>query len=122
MEGGRCSLEAVEDVRGSFRRDRRPREAAPGMLTLRLIGQDGATVDEQTILAPDYRCVVLDPHVADGGPPQAARLTSDEASVFQVRFPQVQAVRLDVLRITAAVQGSPALAEQLLASFPLPGQ
>ncbi len=98
LDGSRCTLENVEEVTGSFGRERVMRWQA-GMLCCRLLAGDGRIVGEQTLAAPDYVCVVLDPNDASGTP-AAARLTSGGRAVFQVRFPEISgAERLEVYRI-----------------------
>ena len=122
LDQGRCTLEKVEEVTGSFGRERAVRWQA-GMLCCRLLALDGRVVGERTMPAPDQVCVVLDPNDASGAP-AAARLTSDGPAVFQVRFPDIsEAVRLEVYRI--ASEARPAAATpvgQLLASIPIPAK
>ena len=121
LDGSRCSLENIAEVTGSFGRQRAmPWQA--GMLCCRLLAGDGRIVGEQTIPAPDYVCVVLDPNDASGAP-AAARLTSDGPAVFQVRFPEISgAERLEVYRIATEARPGDAAAPigQLLGSITIP--
>ena len=116
-----CTLEKVEEVTGSFGRERAMQWHA-GMLCCRLLAGDGRIVGERTLSAPDYVCVVLDPNDASGVP-AAARLTSDGPAVFQVRFPEASgAERLEVWRIATEARPADASAPvgQLLGSIAIP--
>ncbi len=118
LDGSRCTLENVAEVTGSFGRERTIRWQA-GMLCCRLLAGDGRIVGEQTLPAPDYVCVVLDPNDASGAP-AAARLTSDGPAVFQVRFPEVSgAEKLEIYRIATETRSSDPAAPigQLLGSI-----
>ena len=92
------------------------------MLCCRLLAGDGRIVGEQTMPAPDYVCVVLDPNDASGAP-VAARLTADGPAVFQVRFPEISgAERLEVYRISTETRPDDAAAPvgPLLGSITIP--
>ena len=121
LEDNRCSLENIAEVTGSFGRQRAmPWQA--GVLCCRLLAGDGRIVGEQTIPAPDYVCVVLDPNDASGAP-AAARLTSDGPAVFQVRFPEISgAERLEIYRIASETRPRDAAAPigQMLGSISIP--
>ncbi len=121
LDHNRCTLENVEEVTGSFGRER-GMPWRTGMLCCRLLAGDGRIVGERTLPAPDYVCVVLDPNDASGTP-AAARLTSDGPAVFQVRFPEISgAERLEVYRISTEARPADATAPvgPLLASIAIP--
>lgn len=120
LDHDRCTLEKVEEVSGSFGRERAVKWQA-GMLCCRLVAGDGRIVGERTIPAPDQVCVVLDPNVS--GAPSAARLTSDGPAVFQIRFPNISgAERLEVYRIATEIRPADSAASigPLVASIPIP--
>ena len=100
---GSCSLEAVEELKGDFRRPRRMKWLS-GMFCCRLLSSDGRLLEEATLEAPDQVCVVLDPMVADeAGEPTPSRLTAEGPTVFQVRLPKVDdAAVLEVIRLAGA--------------------
>lgn len=123
LEGNRCTLEALEEVSGSFGRERAARWE-PGMLCCRLRAEDGRILGERTLPAPDQMCVVLDPN-DPSGTPTATRLTSDGPVVFQVRFADIAgAVRVEVARVESSIrQADPAApVGPLLASIQIPPQ
>jgi|GEM_PF-1253206 len=122
MEKGQCTLDAIEEVQGSFR-PKRVETWAPGMLCFRLLDRNDEVLAEETMLAPDHQCVVLDPNQPDhNGEPQAIKLTSDGPVTFQARFAKVEkAVQLKIYRLsgeTKPAQNSEPEG-QLLSSIPL---
>ena len=102
-ELGACSLEAVEELKGDFRKPRSMKRLA-GMFSCRLLDTNGRVLAESTIQAPDQVCVVLDPQVTDAaGAPLPSRLTSEGPVVFQVRLPKVEdAAALEIVRLAGS--------------------
>lgn len=123
LDGNRCALEAIEEVRGNFGR-RRLLAWHPGMLCCRLIDAEGRLIGEQTVEAPDEVCVVLDPEVV-GGPPGPVHFTREGTTIFQVGFPEIaKAVKLNIFRITEATRPNEPSTPvgDLLAAIPIPSQ
>jgi hypothetical protein len=120
-DGGVFSLQAVEDLKGDFRKKRQLRWEA-GMLCCRLLDARGNVLAEDTFNSPDYVCLVLDPNVPENAS-RPVRYTPDGPVVFQVRFPQTEgATRLNVYRLAGqhppAQQADPP--GKLLAAISLP--
>jgi hypothetical protein len=121
LQDGRCSLEAIEDVRGDFRRSR-VAKIQPGMLSFRVLNSRDEVVAEEAIRAPDYVCVALDPNTSADGKPTAAQLTSRGPVVFQVRMPIVaDAALMKIYRVegTGGTARDAEPGERLLATIPL---
>lgn len=123
LSSGRLELETAEDIRGDFH-PRRGRTAwRPGMLCCRLLDAQQHVLAEETLPAPDYVCVVLDPNTpGQNGKPQPAALSPTGPVVFQVRMPKLEsATQMKVYRIVGTQP--PRLREeppgQLLATIPL---
>lgn len=122
LDSGACTLEAVEEIRGDFRRPRAVAWAA-GMLSCRLLDATGRVLAEETMPAPDHLCVVLDPLTpGPDGRPAPAALTPSGPVTFQTRLPKFStAASLEIIRLS----GEPAPSAgarppgQLLASIPL---
>jgi hypothetical protein len=122
LDGASCTLEAVEEIRGSFRKPRAMARAA-GMLNCRLLDAAGRLLAEETMTSPDHLCVVLDPETPDAdGRPTPAKLTRPGPATFQTRLPAFAgAATLEVVRLSGAPAASPGARPpgQLLASIPL---
>ena len=123
MDGvGRCELEAVEELRGDFRRPR-ALKWLPGMFCCRLLDASGGLLEETTMEAPDQVCVVLDPMVVDAdGAPVPTRMTPEGPVVFQVRLPKVEGAEvLEIIRLagTGSAGGDERPLGQLVASLSL---
>ncbi len=119
---GVCSLEAVEELKGDFRKPRSMKRLA-GMFSCRLLDIDGRVLGESMIQAPDQVCVVLDPQVTDpAGAPLPSRLTPEGPVVFQVRLPKVEdAAALEIVRLAGSrePQGDERPLGQLVAAIDL---
>lgn len=119
---GQSLLEAVEELKGDFRRPR-AQKWLPGMFCCRLLSADGSLLEETTMEAPDQVCVVLDPMVANEvGAPMPSRLTAEGPAVFQVRLPKVDdAAVLEIIRLagTGESQGDARPLGQLVAAIDL---
>lgn len=124
LNQGQVALEAVEDVRGDFRRRRDAPVRQAGMFCYRLLDAGQRVLAEEIAPAPDYVCVVLDPNTPDAtGRPLPVRLTPPEPIVFQVRMPKVEsATQIKIYRLTgsppAALPAEPP--GRLLATIALP--
>ncbi len=93
---------AIEDTRGDFRKRRGPLPWQPGMMYGRLLDAGKQVVAEDTLPAPDAKCVVLDPHLlTPDGAPSPTQFTADGPVVFQLRLPKVDsATHLKIYRLT----------------------
>jgi len=107
LNGGECTLEAVEEIRGDFRRPRAMAWLA-GMLCCRLLDSAGNLLAEETMQAPDYHCVVLDPLTpGQDGEPTPAVFTPSGPMTFQTRLPAIAgAARLEVIRLAGGPAAS----------------
>jgi len=124
MNKGELALEAVEEIRGDFRRRRGEPVWQAGMLCYRLLDAAQRVLAEEIAPAPDYVCIVLDPNTPDAdGQPQAVQLTPPEPIVFQARMPKVEAAtHMKIYRLSGA-RAATAGAEppgRLLATITLP--
>jgi hypothetical protein len=98
LDGGKLSLENVQDIEGDFSVRRAPEEEWSGMLRCRLFSAEGVVLAEELIPAPDHLCTVLDAHTGD---PKPVSFAVAGPVVFQLRLPRIaEATRLDVSRVT----------------------
>jgi hypothetical protein len=124
MRGGKISLEGVDLLQGDFHKRRGPVAWRPGMWCVRFLDADMRVLAQETAVAPDEPCVVLDPNVLDAaGDPRASQMKLTDDEMMQMRVPPVRgAAWIKIYRIAGA---KPAAWDvepmgELLASIPLP--
>ena len=87
LTDGKLALEAVESIQGDFRKRRGEMAWEQGMFYCRLLDAENRVLAEETLMAPDYVCMVLDPHTPGAdGMPSPVRLSPTGPVVFQVRM------------------------------------
>lgn len=124
MRGGKISLEGVDLLQGDFHKRRGPVAWRPGMWCVRFLDAEMRVLAQETAVAPDEPCVVLDPNVLDAaGNPRASQMKLTDDVMMQMRVPPVMgAAWIKIYRIAGA---KPAAWDvepmgELLASIPLP--
>lgn len=123
LTDGKLALDAVDDIQGDFRPRRGEMAWEAGMFYCRLLDAEKRVLAEETLMAPDHVCVVLDPHTPGAdGKPQPARLSPTGPVVFQVRMPGGEAATdMKIYRIQGPRPATPGdePAGELLATIPL---
>lgn len=120
---GEISLVSSQIMRGDFGSRRGPPLWRPGLWCVRVVDAEGRALAQETLLAPDEPCVVLDPHVSEGNSGPRAVTYRDPAAeaLVQVRLPVVSQGRaLKIYRLNGFVP-APLTAEPqgtLLAHLP----
>ncbi len=124
LKGGVVTLAGTERLVGDFHRRRGPLAWRPGMWCIRVLDAQMHVLAQETTMAPDEPCVVLDPNVTTpDGTPQAARLKLTDDVMLQVRLPPTPGAKwVNIYRLAGS---QPVGLEveplgQLLVSIPLP--
>lgn len=87
LTGDKLALDAVERIQGDFRKRRGEMAWEQGMFYCRLLDAENRVLAEETLMAPDYVCMVLDPRTPGAdGMPSPVRLSPTGPVVFQVRM------------------------------------